>query len=129
MLNGGWEMKFASVCLITKNVPALVSFYTDVLGVEAQGDDEHAELRTRGAGLTIFSTAGMERMAPSSMQDAGSGSVILMFEVDDVDAEYVRLKDLGVGFVKPPQTHPWGSSSVWFRDPDGNVIDFYSTPA
>ncbi|MBN1250283.1 MAG: VOC family protein [Anaerolineae bacterium] len=122
-------MTFASVSLITRDVPALASFYADVLGVEAQGDNEHTELKTKGAGLTIFSTAGMERMAPNSMQDAGSGSVILAFEVDDVDAEYVRLKNLGVEFVKPPQTHPWGSRSLWFKDPEGNIVDFYSIPS
>ena len=119
-------MKFTGVCLITPNVPALVSFYTRVLGVKAEGDDVHAELKTEGAGIAIFSTAGMESMAPRSMQGAGYGSFTLGFEVNDVDAEYERLKTLQVEFVKLPATHPWGSRSVWFRDPDGNIVDFFT---
>ena len=120
-------MRFSGICLVTDDVPALASFYAKVLGVQAEGDDVHVELRTEGAGISIFSAAGMERMAPRSTQGTGAGSCILAFEVQDVDAEYERLQALDVTFVKLPETHPWGARSVWFRDPDGNIIDFYAT--
>jgi predicted enzyme related to lactoylglutathione lyase len=68
----------------------------------------------------------MEQMAPGSMEGAGAGNVTLAFEVQDVDAEYERLKSLAVEIVKPPASYPWGSRSVWFRDPDGNIIDFFA---
>jgi catechol 2,3-dioxygenase-like lactoylglutathione lyase family enzyme len=119
-------MKFYEVCLITGNVPALADFYARVLGNTAKGDEQYAELNTDGALLAIFSINGMERMAPHSMQGAGYGSITLGFEVQDVDAEYERLKTLGVEFVLLPTTHPWGARSFWFRDPDGNIVDFFS---
>jgi len=31
--------------------------------------------------------------------------------------------------VKPPTTQPWGNRSIYFRDPDGNLINFYSRVA
>ena len=31
--------------------------------------------------------------------------------------------------VKPPTTQPWGRRSVWFRDPDGNIVNFYADVA
>lgn len=119
-------MKFVGICLITNNVPAVSNFYTKVLGVKAEGDDVHVELHTEGANIAIFSVEGMESMAPSSMQGAGYGSVTLAFEVDDVDAEYERLKPFDVEFVMLPTTHPWGCRSFWFRDPDGNIVDFFT---
>lgn len=119
-------MKFAGICLITENVPALAAFYTKVLGVEADGDETHVELRTEGAGLAIYSSDGMESLAPGSMTGAGYGSFTLSFEVQDVDVEYGRLKTLGVNFVKLPTTHPWGARSCWFRDPDGNIVNFFT---
>ncbi|MCU0522257.1 MAG: VOC family protein [Anaerolineae bacterium] len=122
-------MRFAGICLITKDVRALADFYAKVLGVEAIGDDTHVELRTQGAGLAIFSVEGMEQMAPGSMHGAGTGSIAIEFGVADVDVEYARLEALGVLFVKPPQTHPWGARSFWFRDPDGNIVDFYTVQA
>jgi predicted enzyme related to lactoylglutathione lyase len=125
MIKGDRKMDFVGICLITNDVPALAKFYAKVLGVEAEGDDVHVELRTEGAGIAIFSVEGMEGMAPHSMQGAGYGSVTIGFKVEDVDAEYERLKALGVEFVKLPQTHPWGSRSLWFRDPDGNIVNFF----
>jgi catechol 2,3-dioxygenase-like lactoylglutathione lyase family enzyme len=122
-------MKFVGICLITRNVPALADFYTRVLGVTPEGDDTHVELHTDGAGMAIFSTQGMERMAPRALPGAGNGGVTIMFEVQEVDAEYERLKTLGVEFVMLPTTHPWGSRSFWFRDPDGNLVDFFVKPA
>lgn len=121
-------MELIGICLITKDVPTLASFYSRVLGVEAEGSDAHMELKTKGAGIAIFSVEGMESMAPGSMKNVGHGSIAVMLKVKDVDAEYERLKELNVDFVKIPETHPWGSRSFWFRDPDGNIVDFVCVP-
>ena len=119
-------MKFNGVCLVTRSVPVLVAFYSQVLGCQAEGDSTHAELQIDGCGLAIFSWQGMEEMAPGSMRGAGTGAVTLAFEVADVDAEFDRLQALGVAFIKLPATYPWKARSFWFRDPDGNIVDFFS---
>ena len=120
-------MEFTGICLITDDVAALARFYAQVTGATAEGDETHVELHTAGAGIAIFSVAGMEALAPHSMQGAGRGSLTISFRVQDADAEYERIKALGATFVKPPQTHPWGARSFWFRDPDGNIVNFYTT--
>ena len=119
-------MKFTGICLVTRDVPALADFYCRVLGVTAKGDETHIELDIEGAGLTIFSIEGMETMAPGSMQGAGYGGFTIGFEVEDVDSAFQRLKTLDVAIVKLPQTYPWGTRSVWFRDIDGNIINFFA---
>jgi catechol 2,3-dioxygenase-like lactoylglutathione lyase family enzyme len=120
------NMKFTGICLITKNVPLLADFYKKILNVEAEGGDTHVDLYTEGAKISIFSVDGMEGLAPHSMQGAGYGSFTTGFEVQDVDAEYERLKALGVRFIILPTSHPWGARSFWFRDPDGNIVDFFA---
>jgi predicted enzyme related to lactoylglutathione lyase len=119
-------VEFTGIALITRNVAALRTFYARVLGVEAVGDDYHSELKTRGASIALFSVEGMEAMAPGSMQNAGHGSTTLGFRVEDIDAEYNRIRELGVDFVMFPTTHPWGLRSFWFRDPDGNIVNFFA---
>ena len=119
-------MRFNGICLVTRDVQRLRSFYTAILQVEVKGDDTFTMLSTQGAALSIFTEAGMERMAPGSMQDSGCGRYTLEFEVEDVDREFERLKAMDVIFVKPPTTQTWGRRSVWFRDPDGNIINFFS---
>jgi catechol 2,3-dioxygenase-like lactoylglutathione lyase family enzyme len=44
----------------------------------------------------------------------------------DPDSEYLRLKNFVKVWVKPPATQPWGTRSVYFRDPDGNLVDSYA---
>jgi uncharacterized glyoxalase superfamily protein PhnB len=107
-------------------VQRLRSFYAAILQVEPEGDDTFTMLATQGAALSIFTEEGMERMAPGSMQDSGCGRYTLEFEVEDVDREFERLKERGVILIKPPTTQSWGRRSVWFRDPDGNIINFFS---
>ncbi len=121
--------KLNSVCLITPDVPRLRAFYQCVLDVAAEGDDVFTTFSTPGAILTLFSTQGLEAMVPGLMAGAGTGTCFLEFEVEDVDQDYERLKALAVQVVKPPTTQPWGVRSVWFRDPDGNLVNFYARVA
>lgn len=94
--------------------------------MEAEGNDTHAEIKIKGLNLAIFSEEGMENMAPGSMIGAGCGSLTINIKVEEADEEYNRLKSLDVEFVKLPESYPWGSRSFWFKDPDGNIINFFS---
>jgi uncharacterized glyoxalase superfamily protein PhnB len=55
-------------------------------------------------------------------------SVIIEFRVDDVDQAYASLGDEISDVVQKPKTMPWGDRSLLFRDPDGNLVNFF-TPA
>jgi catechol 2,3-dioxygenase-like lactoylglutathione lyase family enzyme len=114
------------ICIVTEDVARLRSFYADALQVDAEGDDTFTAFRTDGAALSLFSTEGMETMAPGSTARGGVGRYTLEIEVDDVDAEFERLRTLRCQVVKPPTTQSWGRRSVWVRDPDGNIVNFYA---
>ena len=74
--------------------------------------------------LSIFSASAQDKYIPGSAESAKNRSVILEFRVADVDAEYQRLQGVVKVWVKPPTTQPWGTRSIYFRDPDGNLVDF-----
>jgi catechol 2,3-dioxygenase-like lactoylglutathione lyase family enzyme len=113
-------------CLITANVGRLVNFYESVLGIKAQrSGDDYAEFHTGVGVLAIFSAQAQEKYIPSSADRGRNRSAILEFQVADVDREYARLQPLIKDWVKKPTTQPWGTRSVYFRDPDGNLVDFY----
>jgi catechol 2,3-dioxygenase-like lactoylglutathione lyase family enzyme len=101
-------MRLNGICLITEDVAKLRAFYTMLLGIEAEGDNEFTVFRVGDAELSIFSHKGMEAMASGSMRSAGYGGFTLELEVDDPDAQYARLTALGLPVVKPPTTQPWG---------------------
>jgi len=56
-------------------------------------------------------------------------SVFLEFDVADVDAAFVALHPPREDVVLEPTTMPWGNRSARVRDPDGNVVNLFSTPA
>jgi len=116
-------------CLITNNLNRLIQFYEPILALKAQkSGEDYAEFRTGVAVLALFSAAVQERYIPGSADAAKNQSVILEFEVADVDKEYARLQSLVKTWVKPPTTQPWGTRSIYFRDSDGNLVDFYMPP-
>ncbi|MGG6311605.1 VOC family protein [Paenibacillus macerans] len=120
-------MKFVDVGIITEQVAVLAEFYETILQTKAVGDEVHTEVKINGIGLAIYSRQAAERdMGFDFSQHWGAGNFTLGFNVDDVDAEYGRLKALNVEFVALPTTYPWGARSMHFRDPDGNIVCFRS---
>jgi catechol 2,3-dioxygenase-like lactoylglutathione lyase family enzyme len=113
--------------LITNDVKRLVEFYELILALEAKktGED-YAEFPTGVGVLAIFSGDAQERYIPGSAEAGKNKSIMLQFRVHDVDQEYRRLQGLVKTWVKPPTTQPWGTRSIYFRDPDGNLVDFYA---
>ena len=117
-----------NTCLITGRFTQLVDFYQRALGVSPQSvsGGVYAEFPTGQGVLAIFSAAAQEKYIPGAAEPANNRSAILEFRVANVDAEYVRLQSFVETWVKPPTNQPWGTRSLYFRDPDGNLVDFYS---
>ncbi|MFJ2213332.1 VOC family protein [Streptomyces sp. NPDC101062] len=120
-------MNFVSVRVITDDVARLVTFYERVTGVRASwSNDDFAELRTASATLAIGSARTVPLFAPGSARPADNHSVILEFLVDDVDSVYANLTGFVEDFVNEPTTMPWGNRALLFRDPDGNLVNFFT---
>jgi len=120
-------MNFVSIRIITDNIARLVEFYERITGVQASwGNEDFAELRTASATLAIASTRTVPLFGPGAAEPAANRSVIIEFIVDDVDSVYARLTSYVENFVIQPTTMPWGNRSLLFRDPDGNLVNFFT---
>jgi uncharacterized glyoxalase superfamily protein PhnB len=117
-----------NTCLITNQMKSMVVFYELSLGVKAKwSGEDYAELPTGMGVVSIFSANAQEKYMPGSTVAARNQSVVLEFRVADVDQQYRRLQGVVTTWVKPPTNQPWGTRSIYFRDPDGNLVDFYMT--
>ncbi|RAV05154.1 glyoxalase/bleomycin resistance/extradiol dioxygenase family protein [Paenibacillus sp. YN15] len=109
------------VSLLTNDVIALANFYKTILQIDnGSNDPVHQFIITEGTALTIYND-GIHRAKHNS-------NIALAFTVDNVDAEYERLKNNQVEIIEPPTTRPWGARNMHFVDPDGNHIYFRSFP-
>jgi catechol 2,3-dioxygenase-like lactoylglutathione lyase family enzyme len=120
-------MKLTQTRIVTQNVPSLARFYEELTGIVPDGSDEYVEFCIGGAGgLAICSKRSADMFGGGAAAPASNRSVILDFEVENVDKERIRLQQVIKEFVLEPTNQPWGNRSMVFRDPDGNLINFYA---
>lgn len=123
-------MKLASIRLITDDLPTLTAFYSTLTNTEPVtpfGPGDYAELHTEGSIIALATSAAVTRFNNNAAEAAANRSAIIEFEVADVDVERARLDGQVTAWVQEPTNQPWGNRSMLFRDPDGNLINLYST--
>ena len=108
-------MILTHTCIITDDVKGLSLFYETVLGMKAvfYGED-YSEFNTERGNLSIYSSDMLNELAPNSAFPASNRSVILEFQVDDVDEEYERLQEVEVVWVKSPRLSRGGTGQSTF---------------
>ena len=120
-------MELVNARIVTDDVVTLADFYGALLDVDVATNDYYAEVPTGVATVAICKRRFGEADA-AGIQDSSVDShrVIIEFVVDDVDAQYARVKRLGVEWIMVPTTQPWGNRSMMFRDPDGNIVNVFA---
>ncbi len=145
--------RFRHVAIIVEDLDRMVKFYTGVLGLELKRDFEieSEEFRT-GIGIKDAKARGAHLMVPDSNveielfqfidhQSAKEKTSIanmigyrhMAFIVDDLEKAVEILKGNGVELFSEPITvnepeSVRGFRFVYFRDPEGNIIELNKLP-
>ena len=120
-------MDLVSIRMITDDLERVVQFYEQITGIKAvRYPPVFAELVMPSFTLAIGHTQTTQLFGEDSARPADNHTVIIEFRVGDVDSEYERLKPLVTDWVQEPTTMPWGNRSILFRDPDGNLVNFFT---
>ena len=112
------------VVLPCRNLQAARRFYREVMGFSI------AYERADWIRFQIGTTALALRPLDGAFRDRrveGPG-VQLAFCVahDDIDACHQELKARGVEVLDPPRDQAWGHRTLYFTDPEGNVLEIYA---
>lgn len=119
-------MNFASVRIITDDVDGLAEFYEKVTGIAAERPAPvFAEIVMPSGTLAIGHSQTAQLFGADSAVAASNRTVIIELRVEDIEAEYARLKPWVDQWVQEPTTMPWGNRSMLFRDQDGNLINLF----
>ncbi|MDA2803201.1 VOC family protein [Nocardiopsis suaedae] len=120
-------MQLAATRIITDDVDALVAFYEAATGIAAARlHPMFAEIRTPSGTLAIASSATVPLLGEGAAEARANRSIALDFLVDDVDKAYEALQGVVEVFVNEPTDMPWGNRSLFVRDPDGNLVNFFT---
>lgn len=138
------------VGLTVTDLDRSVAFYRDVLGLaylgemEMEGPETERLFQRKGYRVRVAYLNGSREVDAPPVEliqfvgqepERQAGDLFrtsiseLCFAVEDIDWEYLRLKDLGVEFLSEPQSfdsteYGFGKNrAVYLRDPDGIVLE------
>jgi catechol 2,3-dioxygenase-like lactoylglutathione lyase family enzyme len=117
------QITASAVSLNVADPTASAAFVRKHLGFEEEMSDEgFVSLKRDGVGFNlIFLRAGLATFRPEAMRGRSADGLLVVFVVEDVDAEYARLRDEGVEITTPIQTEPWGERFFQMSDANGVV--------
>jgi predicted enzyme related to lactoylglutathione lyase len=115
--------------IVTDDVEGLAAFYARLIRTSVALNEYYVEVPAGALSVGFskyrFTECGEDLPARPEGQQRRD-EIILDFMADDVDAEYERIAAMGVAWVMPPTTQPWGNRSMIFRDPEGNLVNVFS---
>jgi predicted enzyme related to lactoylglutathione lyase len=118
------QITASAISLNVKDVTASAEFVKQHFGfVEEMSADGFVSLSRQDAGFNlIFLRTGLETFKPVSMRGHQADGLLIVFVVDDIDAEYTRLQAERVTITTAIETEPWGERFFQVTDPNGIVI-------
>ncbi|EYB69595.1 hypothetical protein DEIPH_ctg004orf0116 [Deinococcus phoenicis] len=114
----------SAISLNVPDVRASAEFLKRHFGFVQEMDHEGVASLTRAdAGFNlIFLQTGLSTFKPPQIAGNAGQGLLVVFVVDDIDAEYTRLQAEGVPVVTPIETEPWGERYFQVSDPNGVMV-------
>lgn len=124
-------LRFTHTRLLVENMDVCYKFYRDTLELKPKFDGEGSVYAEFDAGnghtLALFSRELMHKAIGSTFganRGGGDDSVVIAFEVPNVDAVCEMLQKKGVTFsCQPCDQKEWMLRVAHFRDPDGHLLE------
>ncbi|WP_280299962.1 VOC family protein [Nocardia neocaledoniensis] len=114
----------SAISLNVADPTASARFLVDHLGfTEQMAADGFVSLARPDAGMNvIFLRTGLGTFKPARIAGSAGDGTLVVFTVDDIDAEYERLRAAGVPIETEIETEEWGERYFQMTDPNGIVI-------
>lgn len=130
-------MKLSHTFIQVHDQDAALAFYRDVIGLKPCVDADMGEWRwltLTPPGQPDVQIALCNPIMARSPEDAVTVRELLakgaldgvIFQVDDVDGTFERIRAAGAEVVQEPIDQPYGVRDCSFRDPSGNQVRFSS---
>ncbi|PYD01961.1 glyoxalase [Microbacterium esteraromaticum] len=112
-----------AISLNVADIDASAAFATTHFGYQEEMSAEgFVSLSHPEAGSNlIFLETGLGTFKPAEIAGAAGQGLLLVFVVEDLDAQFARIAASGARVVTPPETEPWGERYCQFADPNGLI--------
>jgi catechol 2,3-dioxygenase-like lactoylglutathione lyase family enzyme len=113
--------------ILARDMDAMREFYENVLGFKLSRELSPGWIEYKiGRNILALSKPGLT--ASDDPTPKGSASLQLAFKVSasEVDQCASELVQRGIALVSPPTEQDFGHRTLFFRDPDGNLLEIYA---
>ena len=113
--------------IFVRDMAAMRRFYEDVFGFPLLRELSPGWIEYR-VGTNTLTLAKPSRTAKDAPTPEGSASLQLAFKVavSEVDGCADELVRKGVNLLSPPTDQAFGHRTLFFRDPDGNLLEVFA---
>jgi catechol 2,3-dioxygenase-like lactoylglutathione lyase family enzyme len=113
--------------IFVRDMVAMRRFYEDVLGFPMLRELSPGWVESR-VGNNTLALARPSLTAADAPTPKGSASLQLAFKVSapEVDQCADALVRMGVNLLSPPTDQTFGHRTLFFRDPDGNLLEVFA---
>jgi uncharacterized glyoxalase superfamily protein PhnB len=113
----------SAISLNVANVDSSAGFLREHFGFQTEMTQPgFVSLTREDVGFNVvFLEVGLPTFRPASHAGAAGAGLLLVFVVDEIDAEWQRLRNK-VPVATPIETEPWGERYFQVLDPNGIVI-------
>lgn len=119
------------ITILANDVRKMTAFYQDVLGFEVlEESPNYVEFKNDGARFSICTREVMaEITGHHSFHEETKGQTFeLAFPCNnpqDVEESYHAIIEKGGIPIKEPAQMPWGQTTAFFADPEGNIHEIF----
>jgi ketosteroid isomerase-like protein/predicted enzyme related to lactoylglutathione lyase len=123
----------SALSLVVADPEKSARFLEELFAFEREmGADGFVSLTRADVGFNVvYLRAGLPTFKPRERADRTVDGVLLVLVVDDIDAEYERLRDSGTPILTPIETEEWGERYFQVEDPNGvvvQIVQWVATP-
>jgi len=113
--------------IYVRDMAAMCAFYGNVMQFLLQRELS-ADWVEYSVGGNVLTLAHPHFTKDDASVPPNTAALQLAFKVKpkEVDACAEVLQKAGVALVSPPTDQPWGHRTLFFRDPDGNLLEIYA---
>ena len=114
--------------LFARDLPAMRGFYGETLGFALQRELSPRWIEYRIGSNILALTVHGNGLFDDPPPPKGALSLQLAFRVAPAEVHVCAdaLKAAGIRLLHEPTDHAFGHRTVFFRDPDGNVLEIYA---
>jgi catechol-2,3-dioxygenase len=114
------------VILLCDDLARMRHFYHEVMRFPVYHESATwIELRV-GSVLLTLRQRGRSYDGPSFQPRSAGVQLAFRVAPDQVDGCYAELSQQGVEILSPPTSHAYGHRTLFFKDPEGNILEIYA---